>query len=461
MSPSSVSHCETSAPLGTVQITFSPHLLWTIMSQAEVGQVDPGSHPSPPYKQLSSITMMATFTGSVQIAILSFMNDLLAAGSIQAELFRPDPNDPRRTKYTFYSCGVMVGLVAVALDIGVAAIAAVNAALAYASSTNTSADDVESTVRHSGTRSPEMEARALFCMVLLFVSLLLSGMSLISLSIEFDPSFSVFLAILSFAIFAGIVIAAYRPVIRFGRKWMWALRSARDDMAAFHVYSLLASTVAFVVCLARPRVPSFWYAVTAYGFTILYHLVAVLHEAPSEGVEERPNRLVASTVTSLAIVWVGCVVATVSIKMRSPLGPTEDEVLKYLIAALAGLEGLILAVTAAKKWKVICVRRPRETGNPSSRILYLSAQAMEHEFRKFALAYRRQRPVQTEDIAFFLSTHPFSPQAVRGTLNVIAVKDCIEVVKDSREASPVTAAAGKAVVSLEPNIVEGTNTQGV
>ena len=132
------------------------------------------------------------------------MNDLLSADSIRAQLFRQNPTDLYRPRYTVYSLGLMTGLFAVAMNIGVAAIAAANAALVCRYFISTDPDGAP------------LEPRVLFCMLVLFIALILSGCSLILLSVEFDPSFAIFIALV---LIAGLGVAAYQPAVRYLMHW--------------------------------------------------------------------------------------------------------------------------------------------------------------------------------------------------------------------------------------------------
>ncbi|TEB15520.1 hypothetical protein FA13DRAFT_1747528 [Coprinellus micaceus] len=293
-------------------------LLTKPLTGQQLWEYDPATYLLKFYNQFCNIIMIATFTGGVQASVLSFMNDLLSNDFIAAELFRPDPVDTHRTRYTFYSLGLMLGLVAVALDIGVAAIAAVNAALACQFSIS------------PPEFKPMMEARLLFCMIILFIAFFLSGLSLILLTVQFDSPFTVFLAVLFFACF---IIAAYQPIAQFGRKWVSALRRK----PRLHLFSLLASTSAFLVSVARARVPSSWYTITVYGFTLMYHIVVVMYEKSPRANIRRPRRVAAFCVTMLAAIWIGCFVVTLTMTQRSNhYTGMADDGMKYSIAAFSG-----------------------------------------------------------------------------------------------------------------------------
>ncbi|TEB31615.1 hypothetical protein FA13DRAFT_1791394 [Coprinellus micaceus] len=279
--------------------------------------------------QFVNIIMIATFAGGVQASILSFLNDLLSADSVRAELFRKNPTDLYRPRYTVYSLGLMIGLFAIAGNIGVAATAAANAALLCQYSIS------------NPTFQPRVEARALFCMLALFIAFILSGCSLILLSIEFDPSFAIFIALV---LIGGLVVAAYQPAVRYGGEWRKAVRDK-----PLHICSMVVSTAAFAITLARP-VQSAWYAGSGYGATCIYHIMAVLFGESAEGEKGTPRRLAAFGATLLALGWAGCIVVTFAWKFN--LGRV-DQVLSYVVAAVSGVEAMLLGAIAARDWFAI------------------------------------------------------------------------------------------------------------
>ncbi|KAJ2921821.1 hypothetical protein H1R20_g15274, partial [Candolleomyces eurysporus] len=287
------------------------------------------------YNQFANLIMISTFTGGVQAAVLSFMNDLLSGTSLNVSLFPPDPVDPSRTLYSSFSLGLMLGLLAVALNLTVAAIAAVNAALACHFSLYFPKEQ----------EKPSMEARIVFCMLIQFMASGLAGISLVLLALSFDKAFTIVTATL---FFAGIVISAYHLVALFGSRWWKKLKKQ-----PLHSISLVVSTCAFAFDVATPS-PSSWFTITTYGFTITYHMLAVLHNKSSHG--EKPRRLAIFGVGLIAGCWGGCVAVTVT--LRHLRGHWRwDGALMIVIIVLAGLEALILVgvgvydCIALKRWK--------------------------------------------------------------------------------------------------------------
>ncbi|RXW20198.1 hypothetical protein EST38_g5658 [Candolleomyces aberdarensis] len=239
-------------------------------SSASAGDKDLREYYTTFYNQFANLIMISTFTGGVQASVLSFMNDLLSGTSLNISLFPPDPIDPTRTLYSSFSLGLMLGLLAVALNLTVAAIAAVNAALACHFSLHFPEEN----------EKPSMEARIVFCMLIQFMASGLAGISLVLLALSFDKAFTIVTATL---FFAGIVISAYHLVALFGTKWWDKLKNQ-----PLHSISLVISTCAFAFDVSTPS-PSSWFTITTYGFTITYHMLAVLHNKSSHG--ERPRRL--------------------------------------------------------------------------------------------------------------------------------------------------------------------------
>lgn len=253
------------------------------------------------------------------------MNDVLSDDGIEAELFK-EPTPERYTRYTSYSLGLMIGLLAVALNVGVGAIATVNAALAC-----------HFTV-YVPKHKPSMEARVVFCMLIMFVAFLLAGASIILLSIKFDIAFTIILALL---FFIGIAIAGLQLVVRFGQEWVEALLRNK-----FHLGSVVISTAAFVVDVSRP-VPQSWYTISAYAFTILYHVVAVLYGKSPKANFKRPRRTAAFCATILALAWAGCIAVTIAWRVQYS---RADRGWRYALAGLAAVETLFLGAIACKNW---------------------------------------------------------------------------------------------------------------
>ncbi|KAJ2935014.1 hypothetical protein H1R20_g1987, partial [Candolleomyces eurysporus] len=273
------------------------------------------------YNQFANLIMISTFTGGVQAAVLSFMNDLLSGEALKVQLFPLDPADPSRTLYSSFSLGLMLGLLAVALNLTVAAIAAVNAALACHFSLHLPPAD----------HKPSMEARIVFCMLIQFMASGLAGISLVLLSLSFDKAFTIVTAIL---FFAGIIISAYHLVALFGSQWFTKLRGQ-----PLHSISLVISTCAFGFDVSTPS-PSSWFTITTFGFTVTYHMLAVLHNRSSKG--DRPRRLAIFGVALIAGCWVGCAIVTATLGHFREAHWHRDRVVMYLVISLASAEAAVL-----------------------------------------------------------------------------------------------------------------------
>ncbi|TEB31715.1 hypothetical protein FA13DRAFT_1732597 [Coprinellus micaceus] len=296
------------------------------------------------YSQFSNIIMISTFTGGVQAAVLSFMNDLLSGETLRRTLFHRDEGNPKVPVYSAYSLGLMLGLLAVALNLTVAAIAAVNAALACHFSL------------YKPDHKPPMEARIVFCMFLQFMASGLAGISLVMLCAEFDLAFMIVAAVL---FFAGIAISAFHLISLFGRKWL-----SKVLKQPLHAVSLVLSTVAFCFEVGSPS-PSSWFTIATFGTTVTFHMMAVLHAKSPRG--DRPRRLYAFVALVIACMWVGCVAATLafSFPRRGWSGHLQEKVSRYVIASLAGVEALVLLIVGVVYWVQVarCPKEPKDEGS--------------------------------------------------------------------------------------------------
>ncbi|RXW12858.1 hypothetical protein EST38_g12996 [Candolleomyces aberdarensis] len=272
---------------------------------------DPRGRYTTFYNQFANLIMISTFTGGVQAAVLSFMNDLLSGEALKVQIFPVDPADPSRTLYSTFSLGLMLGLLAVALNLTVAAIAAVNAALACHFSLHLPPAD----------HKPSMEARIVFCMLIQFMASGLAGISLVILSLSFDKAFTIVTAIL---FFAGIIISAYHLVALFGSQWFTKLRG-------------------------QPLHTS-WGTITTFGFTVTYHMLAVLHNRSSKG--DRPRRLGIFGVALIAGCWVGCAIVTATLGHFREAHWHRDRAVMYLVISLASAEAAVLVAIGGYDYRV-------------------------------------------------------------------------------------------------------------
>jgi hypothetical protein len=260
------------------------------------------------------------------------MNDLLSGEALKVQLFHQSEDHPGRHIYSAYSLGLMLGLLAVALNLTVAAVAAVNAALACHFSL------------HIPSPKPPMEARIVFCMFIQFMASGLAGISLVMLCAEFDLAFTIVTAVL---FFSGIAISAYHLISLFGTTWFSKLK--RQPL---HAISLAVSTVAFCVDVVSPSQSS-WFTITTYGTTVTYHMMAVLQNKSANG--DRPRRLYAFTSIVIACMWAGCILVTCLLQYERWEGGSnlKEEVTMYVISTLAGVEVLVLSAIGIRYWLAV------------------------------------------------------------------------------------------------------------
>jgi len=244
------------------------------------------------------------------------MNDL---SSLEVQLF------PGGVFYSAYSLGILLGILAVALNLAVAVVAAVNAALASHLSLRPEQN------------APNIEARLIFCMIALFSTALVSGSSLILLSINFDPSFSICVGVL---FLSGVVISIHHVSELFGFHWL--KRVYKTPLCAS---SLILSTVVFIFAVSRPNT-TIWLTIPYYCFTLIYHLFADIQSMPF-----RPGKWSIICAFILCLYWAYCSVTTFVFQSRSPW-------FMMAFGVASGLEAVILAsIGIVGSWKRR--RRPR------------------------------------------------------------------------------------------------------
>ena len=122
------------------------------------------------------------------------MNDLLSS-SLGLKLF------PRGDSYSAYSLGMLLGIIAMVLNLAVAVMAAVNVALASHLSLRPE------------QKAPNIEAGLIFGMIMLFSTAVISGISLILLSINIDCWFTLCVGI---TFISGVMILIYHILELFG-----------------------------------------------------------------------------------------------------------------------------------------------------------------------------------------------------------------------------------------------------
>ncbi|KAJ2934115.1 hypothetical protein H1R20_g2994, partial [Candolleomyces eurysporus] len=261
----------------------------------------------------------ATFGGGVQVAVLAFMRDLLDDEAFGIELWRNDDNHQGSRLYTIYSLGLMLGLLAIAMNITVAAVAAVNAAIACHFSLH-----AEASHKHT------MRYRVVFCMILQFMSGAISGMSFILLTLNYDWTFAI---VAGFLFFVGSVVAAYHLIALFGTEWFTRLRTQ-----PWHTVSLILCFVAFSFDVSTPSRSS-WFTITTFGVTIVYHMIAVLYNTSPH---QHPSIAEICSVFVISMFWVGCAVTTriLSRWFEGEWGLAN----MYVVCILSAIEATVLFV---------------------------------------------------------------------------------------------------------------------
>jgi hypothetical protein len=188
------------------------------------------------------------------VAVLSLMNDVLSSLEIQL-LAEGD-------SYSLYSLGIWLGILAVALNLSVAVIAAVHAALASHFSFQPE------------QKTPNIEAHLIFCVIVLFRTAVVSGISLIFLSININPFFAI-RCVGALFFFSGVGISIYRVLALSAFDWLTRM------LHPLAILSLALSSLACMFAIAGQPDATLWLTIPNYYFTLTYHLLVDLHNLPS------------------------------------------------------------------------------------------------------------------------------------------------------------------------------------
>jgi hypothetical protein len=124
----------------------------------------------------------------------------------------------------------------------------------------------------------------------------------------------------------------YHLVALFAGEWFKELKKQ-----PLHVVSLIISTAAFGFDVSTPT-PSSWFTITTYGFTMIYHMLAVLHNRTHKE-NESPRRVFIVGVLLIAGCWGGCAAVTATLRERR--GGWEG-VCHFVVLTLVSVEGGIL-----------------------------------------------------------------------------------------------------------------------
>ena len=201
------------------------------------------------------------------------------------------------------------------LDLSVAVMANANAALASHLSLRPE------------QKAPNIEARLIFCVTVMFGTAIVSGISLILLCINFDLFFSICVGAL---FFSGVWNSIYHVWESFD---LPSLDVCKTPLSAS---SLFFSTMAFILAVVRPNATT-WITIPNYYFILTYHLLV--------DIESMPRRT--PWAFALCASWTGCSIAMFICSLR-----TQD--LWYAIAfgVVSGIEAIILAsIGFVSRWK--------------------------------------------------------------------------------------------------------------
>jgi hypothetical protein len=315
----------------------------------------------------------ATFTGGVQISVLSFVNDLFSKDAINLELYRPYTGDLACGKrYTFFSLGLMIGVIAACLHIGVAAIAAANAALTCRLA-NLAPEDRKG-------KAYDMGARAMYCMALLFVAFNLSGASLVSLCVGYDVAFTITVGLVYFS---GLIVAVFQLIDEFTESvdWFFGWHETLDPV---RLLSCLGIGPLLALAILSPS-PSSWPPFLLSCLTLIHHMFACLtsqlikapddkgksvHTFPvgtkwhkirttalvrirTKGNEQR----LAGCAIALALAWAACIAGAATWGLHDHL---DEKKLQLGVTGLAALQTLTVGFIGI--WGVLKAKRiPKET----------------------------------------------------------------------------------------------------
>ena len=251
------------------------------------------------------------------MAVLSLMNDLQSSSEV--------PLFSRAVLYNAYSLGILLGILAVALNLSVAVVAAVNAALASHLSLRPE------------QKAPNIEVRLIFCMIVLFGTAVVSGSSFILLSIYIDYFFAICVGTL---FFSGVGISILHVLELSGFHWL--KRMYKTPLTAS---SLILSTVAFLLAVLQSTSTT-WLIIPSYFFTLIYHLFADIQNIPS-----RPVKRSITFAFIVGLSWALCLIVPCLVNSPNLFYAT-------LSGIVSGLEAItLITIGIVGSWKIR--RRPR------------------------------------------------------------------------------------------------------
>lgn len=151
---------------------------------------------------------------------------------------------------------------AVALNLAIAVVAAINTALACHLSLLPK------------QKPPNIEVRLILCVIVLFGAAVISGGSLILLSFNLGTVFAICVGVI---FFSGVVISIHHVLTLFGFNWMRIMRSLKQ----LRFLSVCFSTLAFTLALTLQSDAIIWLTTLTYYFTLIYHSLVAIQNMPS------------------------------------------------------------------------------------------------------------------------------------------------------------------------------------
>ena len=182
------------------------------------------------------------------------MNDLLS--SPEHRLLQVHE---RGAYYSLDSLGIFCGILAVALNLAIAVVAGVNAALASQLSLRPE------------QKAPNIEGRFISCMVVIFSTAAVSATSLIMLFINVDTPFTFCVGTL---FLSGVVISIVHVSESFDLDWLKSMK-----MTPLSTSSLFLSSLTFVLAAIRPDT-TIWLTIPSYCFVLTYHSLVDIQNMP-------------------------------------------------------------------------------------------------------------------------------------------------------------------------------------
>jgi len=231
---------------------------------------------------------------------------------------------PKGDTYSTYSLGILFGIIAVALNLVAAIIAAANVAIASHLSL------------HPPRREYDVESifkqRLIFCMITQFAIAIVSGISLLLFSLNIDSFLGVCVGFFLFHGFLFLVIFVWQ-----------SLEFNHEMFKGLSTLSVVLSTLAFILAVARQKIYPLQSIVCFYFSTLIYHLCIHSQGIPTE----KPHRTNIFYSFVLCLSWMEVSIPPLASHYRDPS--------MIILSAISGLEGILFAylviVGLWKKWR--------------------------------------------------------------------------------------------------------------